>query len=393
MTSTISSLNQEKVLDNNHQKNNRWITVNGKRFHHIWLYDNCWCPKCRHPTSFQKINDISNFSSIPEPLSVVEEDGKLTITWKEKPVHQSVFPISWLMDYAYDRDAGSDNLHQKLELHKNQEILWDRSWIEANPPQKYDINADDFDSWTDQILTLGFAILHIKDHQDLLSLLSDIGPLYKMEGGKEVFTVRSTPGATDLSETGYSLKPHMDYECWRDGPPLLEVIYCAKNEVNGGKSLLVDGFKVAKDFRQNHPKYFNLLATTPVQFQQIYTDWQYYYRRSRSLLELDRKGEVQGVYFGHSHAYNWDLPFEIMEDYYEAYCAFYNYLKNPDYQHCFRLQPGDCIVTKNFRVCHGRKAFDANSGAREMRTSYMSWDYFLARENFKLFKDLYLKES
>ncbi len=31
-----------------------YITVNGKRFHHIWLRDNCLCPECRHPTSFQK---------------------------------------------------------------------------------------------------------------------------------------------------------------------------------------------------------------------------------------------------------------------------------------------------------------------------------------------------
>lgn len=393
MTSTIPSLNQEKLLDNNQKKDNRWITINGKRFHHIWLRDNCLCPKCRHPTSFQKINDISEFSSIPEPLSVVEEDDKLTITWQEEPVHQSVFPISWLMDYAYDQDAGRDNLHQKLELRKNQEILWDKSWIETNQPQKYEINTDDFDSWTDQISTLGFAILHIKDHQDLLSLLSDIGPLHKMEGGREVFSVRSTPEATDLSETGYGLPPHIDYECWMYAPHLLEFIYCAENETNGGKSLLVDGFKVAENFRRNHPEYFNLLVKTPVQFQQIYTDWQYYYRRSRSLIEIDRKGEITGVYFGHSHAYNWDLEFDIVEDYYEAYCAFYNYLKNPNYQYCFRLQPGDCMVTKNFRVCHGRKAFDPDSGIREMKTSYIPWDYFVARENFKLFKDLYLQES
>ncbi|NER78228.1 MAG: DUF971 domain-containing protein [Leptolyngbya sp. SIO1D8] len=392
MSQTASDLNKKKTSDHNSKDNERWLTINGKRFHYIWLRDNCICPACRHPTSFQKINDISTFSSIPKPLSVVIEEDQVIITWQEEPIHQSIFPIAWLMDYAYDQDAGTNNLHQKLELHKKQEILWDRAWIETNLPRKYDINTDDFDAWTEQILTLGFAILKINNHQDLENLISKIGPRDPFEGERVLFPVKSVPGATDLSETGYALDPHGDYETYKFGPHLLQFLYCVENRATGGESFLIDAFKVAKDFRQNHPSYFNLLVKTPIQFQQIYTDWQYYYRRSRQIIELDRKEQVRAIYFGHSHAYNWDLSFEQMEEYYEAYCAFSCALKDPSYHYCFRLEPGECIAVQNFRVLHGRNAFDANSGVRQLDVSYTRWDYFIARENFKLFQTLYLND-
>lgn len=60
-------------------QDNNFIKVEGKRFHYIWLRDNCLCPECRHPTSFQKIYDISEAQSFPKPLSVLEENEKLTI--------------------------------------------------------------------------------------------------------------------------------------------------------------------------------------------------------------------------------------------------------------------------------------------------------------------------
>ncbi|MEM7065932.1 MAG: TauD/TfdA family dioxygenase [Cyanobacteria bacterium P01_B01_bin.77] len=393
MTQKTSFIAQEKSLENPQREADRWITVNGKRFHYIWLRDNCLCPKCHHPTSFQKIHDVSKLPHRPEPLSIVEEDDQLIITWKEKdPCHQSVFSISWLMDYAYDKGAGCDNLHEKLELRKAQEIRWDRAWIEANVPPQYEETHNNFDAWIEQIFTLGFAILKIENVRELQSLISQIGPIHKMEEGVEVYAVKSQPDATDLSKTGHRLDPHTDYESYMHGPHLLQFIYCVENETTGGESLLVDGFKVAHDFRLAHLDYFNLLAETAPQFQQIYTDSQYYYRRSCPIIEVNSQEQVTGVYVGPSHAYNWNLPFDKMESYYEAYLAFFSFANSPDYQYSFRLEPGDCIVMQNFRILHGRKAFDPTSGARELNVSYLPWSYFIGRENFKLFKDLYLQE-
>ncbi|EAW34383.1 TauD/TfdA family dioxygenase [Lyngbya sp. PCC 8106] len=82
-----------------------------------------------------------------------------------------------------------------------------------------------------------------------------------------------------------------------------------------------------------------------------------------------------------------------MEKFYEAYSQFFRYLKSPDYQYHFRSEAGNCRMVQNFRVLHGRTAFDANSGPRHLESSYVAWDYFTARENFRQFQHLYLNRS
>lgn len=240
-----------------------YLTVGGKRFHYLWLRDNCLCPQCSHPTSFQKIYNISDCTDLPKPLSVELGEQKLRLDWDEKPSHRSVFPLSWLMTHAYDRTAESGDFHCETEQGKDAKILWDKTSIEAYSPQSH------------------------------------------------------------------------------------------------------------------------------VQFQKFYTEFQYFYRRTQNILKLDSQGQVVEINFGHSHGWNWDLPFDKMEQFYVAYLAFFRYLQNPDYQYCFRLQPGNCLLIHNSRILHGRKAFNANSGSRHLEVAYLVWDYLTGRHNFEQYKHLF----
>lgn len=40
------------------------------RYPHIWLRDNCQCPKCFHPTSNSRIIDIEHFPFDARPMEV-----------------------------------------------------------------------------------------------------------------------------------------------------------------------------------------------------------------------------------------------------------------------------------------------------------------------------------
>ncbi|NEO16202.1 MAG: hypothetical protein F6K59_28780 [Moorea sp. SIO3F7] len=51
-------------------------------------------------------------------------------------------------------------------------------------------------------------------------------------------------------------------------------------------------------------------------------------------------------------------------------------MKSPDYQYCSRLKAGDCLVAQNFRVLHGRTAYDTNYGIRHLEGAFLDWDYF-----------------
>lgn len=81
-----------------------------------------------------------------------------------------------------------------------------------------------------------------------------------------------------------------------------------------------------------------------------------------------------------------------MEEFYQAYATFFKYLKNPDYQYCFRLEKGDCLLMNNNRILHGRKSFDLSSGSRLLRVGYLVWDHITGRDNFEQYKDLYLSK-
>ncbi|MEB3182134.1 MAG: TauD/TfdA family dioxygenase, partial [Nostocaceae cyanobacterium] len=290
------------------------------------------------------------------------------------------------------RPLETGNFHRQIEQWKDEKILWDKTRIEAESPHYHDFPNCDRTDWIKQLFQLGFTLLENMKLEDLAPFLADnIGPIYHTEYGAFA-PVKLKLGGNDLAETGYPLSVHTDYPN-RHNPPLLVCFYMVENTVTGGESILVDGFRVAEDFRKHHPEYFDILAQTPIQFQQFYTEFQYYYHRTQTILKLDFQGKIEEIYFGHSHAYNWGLPFDKMEVFYAAYSAFFRYLENPDYQYCFRLQPRNCLLMHNARILHGRKAFSTNSGNRHLEVAYLAWDYFMGRHNFEQFKHLYQREN
>ena len=368
----------------------RFLTVSDQRFHYIWLRDHCLCPQCHHASSFQKIYDISDRLEPPKPKSASVEDDQLIIEWDENPVHRSVFPLSWLLSYAYD-GPGDENgpLPQPTLPPPNDKILWDRAWLEAHPQQWPQFGSCPFESWIDQLDTLGFTIVRNLPWAELDAFISEIGPIYPLAQYGRYATVKAIPNGQDLSlsDAGDALPPHTDLS-FIPAPRVVQLLYCVENQASGGESLLVDGYRVARDFRADHPHYFRILSETPVQFRQFYQQWDYFVSRTTPILQLDAQGDVTDIYFSHKN-FGLALPFEQVEGFYDAYCEFARYLKNPVYQYWFRMQPGDCQIIQNFRVLHGRNAFVSSSGPRHLEIAYMEWMYYAGRRDFDLVKPLY----
>ncbi len=341
-----------------------FITIQGKRFHYIWLRDHCLSDKSRHSDSWEKLEDLSDRTLSPEPLSVEEQNGELIIDWNETPSHRSIFPISWLLDHAYDPQPQTLN---------TKALLWNKTELEANPEKLYYDCSTDPQLWMEQLFIRGFVILKNIEPENLDSFLSSIGPIRDTEYGR---IVTATVGK-GLSSTVKALPPHNDLT-YGSGDHLLQFIYCAENNADGGESLVVDGFHVADDFRRDYPEYFKILVDTPLTFCRVQHEHKYFFRSQQNLIELDRKGNISAIHFSQKNCIP-NLPFEETESFYRAYNAFSQYINNLDYRYCFRLQSGYCLLMQNFRILHGRSAFDPNSGSREMRVGYIEWDYFLAR--------------
>jgi alpha-ketoglutarate-dependent taurine dioxygenase len=334
------------------------------------------------PRNFQKAVDIGQImrNGGPVPVETRLDDDFLTLTWDEQPAHQSTFPVSWLLAHAYDPPAES----------REHEILWDASFWKASPPQLYDIGECDPDegAWAQDVVRLGLAMLENVSEDLLHRFIGRIGPVLQTEFGN-VLRVRYEPGATDLALSGARLTPHTDFSTHMYTPPVLQFMLCVEQAASGGDSIVVDGFRVAEQLREDHPDHFARLVRTPVSFQQVYVDQRYFHKRTRPLIELDQSGRVDGVFFAHSHACNWMLPPDEMEPFYAAYHAFFEYLKNPAFQLQTRLRPGQCMVLRNGRLLHGRTEYEPLSGPRSLVTEFVSYEYFTARRRFEQNKHLY----
>jgi gamma-butyrobetaine dioxygenase len=354
-------------------QNETLVTVQGKRFHYTWLRDRCLCSECYHQDSSQKIYDIS-LSPLPvEPEAVEETSEELRIVWKGTTPHQSVFPIEWLLEHSYDP---APSLAPQGEV-----VLWDRPYLESNPLRRFDATSTPFDLWAQQLTTLGFAVVHNLDQHGVRSWFDGIGPLHMTEYGATT-RIRPTPEAKDLalSSTGESLLPHTDGS-YRWGERLLQFLYSHHNSTVGGDSILIDGFRVARDFREDHPSEFELLASTEIQFRQYDRQDGYLFRHTTPLLVLGNSRETEAVYYCPKNIH-WQLPFDQVAGYYQAYSLFSCYLNDPLYQYRFRLESGNCVLFQNFRVLHSRSEYDPASGSRDFETGYIDWSYVAARMEY-----------
>jgi alpha-ketoglutarate-dependent taurine dioxygenase len=347
-----------------------FVTVDGRRFHHVWLRDNCPCPRCCDRSSYQKINDPCERDAVP--VAIETEGGALVVSWSDDPVPHRI-PLDWLRANTYDGATRDQPARAR--------VLWNRAWIDANAPPVHDWHGNDAESWRDQLFELGFARLRNLKPEELVPFVSSIGPVNFYARQEPFVDVKIVPGGEDLSMTSFALSPHTDQSYMTHTHPMVLVLYCYENSVAGGESMLVDGLQVVSDLKREAREDFAILSSTKVRFEQFDPSVRYWFRRTTPILELGDDGEVAALHFSHKN-FLADLPFEVMGRFYAAYKALLERLKSQRYQYVFRLEPGECMVVENDRVLHGRRAFDARSGARHFTSAFVSWDYVAARRDY-----------
>ncbi|NEP49276.1 MAG: taurine catabolism dioxygenase TauD [Moorea sp. SIO3C2] len=355
-----------------------FLVLENKRFHYIWLRHHCLCSQCCDAWSGQKIYDINSCTNPPQPLSVTRNDKNLIIDWQEDPQHQSVFPISWLLNHAYDPEP-NPNFEPEY-------ILWDTDWLRAHPPQQHDFSNCNPETWMNQLYVLGFTLIKNVPHEALESFLTLIGPIreYARDGKFSILkSVRpsSEYACSDLGSSSNELIPHNDIVSW-DASPIVGALYCVENTTSGGESILIDGFKMAEDLRREEPEHFSALTEILVDYWHYFDCGSYLMRSKKPLIELNRKDEVVSIYYSYKNM-NINLPFDQIQRFYEALSVFMGYVRSQKYQYNFRIQAGDCLLFNNSRMLHGRKSFDPSTGFRYLETAAVEWDYLRSLLNLK----------
>ena len=334
----------------------------------IWLRDHCQMPESRNPANGQRLMNITDF---PEDISIESAkllDGdEVEVTFS--PAHYSKFSVKWLRDNAYDLKPSFDD---RSAIGK---VIWDKTSIDSekiyhsysNYLSDSQAKANTLSAFNDY----GFVVLTDVPTKSgtILDVVNTFGFVRETNYGK-TFDVKTVVDPTNLAFTNMGLGLHADNP-YRDPVPTIQLLHCLENTVEGGESLLADGFKAAELLREESPDSFEILANTWInfRFQDIQTDL-----HSRApFIEVNDKNEVIKVRFNNRSIAPIKIEPEKIKSFYKAYRHYAEILERESLTFEFKTQPGDLMLFDNARVFHARKEF-SDSGSRWLQGAYADLD-------------------
>jgi gamma-butyrobetaine dioxygenase len=207
------------------------------------------------------------------------------------------------------------------------------------------------------------------------ALMERVGPLRRTNWGG-IADVKSVANAYDLTMTQRGLEPHTDNP-YRDPIPGYIWLHCLTNAADGGDSTLADGYRAAQLLRERDPAAFDCLTRVSPGFR--YRDETTWLESEGPLIELDNQGRIFRVRYSNRTERVEALPAEELARYYAARQAFYQLITSDELTLNLKLDPGQMLIMDNYRLLHGRRAFELAGGVRHLRQGYVDRDSTASR--------------
>ena len=343
-------------------------------FHPIWLRENSNHPDNRDPGTKLRITQAA-FLPLDLTVKSVECDNHGNLQLDFSDGHRCQYHHNELRQCFQNprpHDLGSDRRY------------WDNSFLEFD---RYDYRKLCHDD--DTLLTLlntvaefGFAFVHrIPVDMDAVEHFAKrVGPIRETNWGT-VTDVHIIPNPYDLTMTALSLSPHVDNPYRLPGPGYI-FMHCLKNDAVGGESTIVDGFAAALKLKEIDSVAFETLTTIQPNFR--HTEDTAILEDTGPIIELSEKGEIKRIRYSNRTEQVPPLDVEQLSRYYYARQAFASIICSDEMTLKIKLTPGDGFVWDNYRILHGRTAFDPTTGERHMRHCYMDRDTVSSRHKVLL---------
>ncbi len=346
------------------------LSLDGTRFHAVWLRDNALDPDTRSSGNGQRLITLSD---IPQDIGIAKAElsgDALDVTFSPEQKVVS-YPVGWLEAHAYDQKDNKEPgwLSDEIET-------WDSVLETAVPVADFSQAKQDREilgTWLRAVKRYGFAKLSggPVESGSLLEVAKLFGFVRETNYGPW-FEVRTEVNPTNLAYTGLGLQAHTDNP-YRDPVPTLQILYCLENSAEGGESQVVDAFKAAEKLRDTNADGFRLLSSYCARFEYGGMGDTLLSSR-RPMIELAPDGELIGVRFNNrSAAPIVDVPYDEMAAYYAAYRQFAEIIDDPDMAVSFKLEPGESFIVDNTRVLHARKGY-SGEGSRWLQGCYADKD-------------------
>jgi gamma-butyrobetaine dioxygenase len=299
------------------------------------------------------------------PTAIEHTDKAITVAWTDDT--QSTFPVEFLTTWAYDKaDARARTI-----------TLWNSDVADQIHRHNYDDVCNDSNAlrkWLLDGATLGFGLLsNVPPVEEKIFDVVDLFGFVRDTNYGKLFEVRAVENASNLAFTPQPLSVHTDNP-YRDPCPSLQLLHCLVQAEQGGLTALSDGFYAAEKLREDVPEAFELLTTHEVSFH-YESDTAILDNRDK-VISLNSDGSVRKIRLNNRSIAPLQLPFDIVESYYEALATFRSILEGEESQYRFLMQPGDLLLLDNERVLHGRAG--ESVGERHLQGCYADRDGLLS---------------
>jgi len=143
------------------------------------------------------------------------------------------------------------------------------------------------------------------------------------------------------------------------------------HEVEGGESIIVDGWHIAAELREDHPDLFRILCQTPVPFR-IFDEHEET-STAAPMISLDTAGNVTTFRYSNQTMQPMDPTQPGLADFYRAYHEVSCRVMADSARARFRLNGGEILLVAGHRVLHAREAFEP-TGRRHLQDAYFEHD-------------------
>lgn len=372
----MNPLTAVEIIDNATAVRLTFATGTSARFHAVWLRDNSPDGETRSPANGQRLITVLD---LPQELRISDAalsgDGASLSLSFEPDGMATAFAAAWLEARIYDRELPHEPGWTASHL-----TLWGRE-LRAHTPRVDFTNARtdraQLGAWLAGVRRYGFAVMTgiACKSGALADVVNLFGYIRETNYGRW-FDVRAEVNPANLAYTNLGLQAHTDNP-YRDPVPTLQLLMCLENTVEGGESLVVDGFSAALRLKERDAEGFHLLSRYCARFEYTGSGGVHLAAR-RPVIELAPDGELIAVrYNNRSAAALTDVPYEHMDAYYRALRQLAAIIEDPALAVEFRLKPGELFIVDNTRVLHARKPF-SGSGGRWLQGCYADRDGLLS---------------
>jgi trimethyllysine dioxygenase len=349
------------------------LSVDGadRFFSWLWLRDHSQEPEAFHPAARQRLLETFELGEVPPADSTkVADDGQsLIVSWDGAPA--SRFTADYLAEV---RAPGA--LYDAIG---HDRVLWA---ADTAPDLCKSVEHDAFVE-DDAVLARmldnmrRYGMIQVKNvpldgTAASRRVMERIAYIRSSIFG-EMWELKSDGKLADTGSTPLEIKPHTDGTYNHDAPGLMS-LHCLQYDATGGDNTLVDGFQVAAIIKEKHPEEYETLSTVPVPGQYI-GDGAYLVAQ-RPVLRHDAEGRLVQVSFNNHDRAPFHLPEPQMSRLYDALEVFDHLVQQRENQFAFGQRPGDMVIFDNWRLLHGRLAFE---GQRHMVGAYLNREDFESR--------------